>query len=76
MRAGRRRERLAPPFTGYRVECGPLEPLPCVLLAHRVAGRVGWPERDIAAIVLGDNRSFSVTYEDGTSTTGVAPVVR
>jgi hypothetical protein len=69
-------ERLAPPFTGYGVECGPLEPLPCVLLARRVADKVGWPGRDIAVIALGDNRSFSVTFEDGTSTRGVAPVVR
>jgi hypothetical protein len=70
------RERLAPPFTGYRVECGPLEPLQCVLLARRNAERVGWPERDIAVITLGDNRLFTVTYEDGTSTKGVAPAVR
>ena len=67
---------LAPPFLGYRVECGPVELIVCVFRAKWVADQVGWPGRDIAVVELGDNRSYSVTNEGGASTTGIAPVIR
>jgi len=68
--------RLAPPFTGYRLDCGPLEPVPCLLLGHRVASKSGWPDRKIAVISLGVNRAFVVSYDDGSSTKGIAPAIR